>query len=369
MILRAGFSTIGLAAGYALYSRRDSEAPARIAQKPVAPLTIGSAIATAPRTQPAQESPEVRIARVYQESIVPAIAAFELRNGAAVGRAVGMLHDRVDARRRRVPRFTQDVVSWGTRFGILKRYPSDLWQKVSGNGSASGKVKTYINEKFRDDILSEIGLHQDVVAVVAQYNEDITASRNELYSELELPLLQIKVIRPAEDISIDRLAEETRNRARELSGGVASQSVAAGLVEFSGGWLAMDAGQAVAARVVGQILARVGTAMATEGIAAGGATVEAAAAGSGTGSFGGPLGTIIGLGAGLIIGVIVDWRLSKTFESKISAQCNRFLDTLERNLRDGTTPGAGIRGTLLESTRLTNEAQAQAVRNALKQSQ
>ncbi len=112
----------------------------------------------------------------------------------------------------------------------------------------------------------------------------------------------------------------------------------------------------------------VGTAMATDAIAAGGATVEATAAGGGAGSFGGPLGTIIGIGVGLIVGVIIDWRLSKMFEAKIAQQCNRFFDTLEYHLRDGATAGGGLRAALLESTRLTNEAQAEAVRGALRQS-
>jgi hypothetical protein len=304
---------------------------------------------------------------VYRESIVPAMAAFELRNGAAVGRAMGMLHERMEAHRRRVGRFTRDVSSWGTRLGILKRYPSDAWRKMTGRGNEAGQVRAFVNDKFRDDIISELGLRQDVVAVVAQYNEDMAASRNALYAELELPLKKIKVIRPAEDISIDQLARDVRDQARALSGGLASQSVAAGLVEFSGGWLAMDAGQAVASRVVGQILARVGMAMAAEGIAAGGATVEATAAGGGAGSLGGPVGTIIGIGVGLIVGVIIDWRLSKTFEARISEQCNRFLDSLERQLRDGASGGSGLRAALLQSTQLTNEAQSHAVTNALRQ--
>jgi hypothetical protein len=362
-MMRMALAAVGVAAGYEFWHRwstLDQPQSSPIPQPKLAPAIARS-------TEPAQllEPEGVRVTRVYQESIVPALDGFDLRNGAAVGRAVGMLHDRIQAHRARIPRFTKDVLSWSTRFGILKRYPGDLWHKVRGGDP--GAVRAYVNEKFRDDILSEIGLQQDVVAVVAQYNLDMTASRNQLYSELELPLQKIRVIRPAEGISIERLAADVRQRAEALSGGLASQSVAAGLVEFSGGWLAMDAGQAVASRIVGQILARVGTAMATDAIAAGGATVEASAAGGGAGSLAGPLGTIIGIGVGLIVGAIIDWRLSKMFESKITEQCNRFLDTLEYHLRDGANAGGGLRAALLESTRLTNEAQTQALRNALRQ--
>ena len=362
-MMRAVLAAVGAGAGYEFWRQWKS-----LDQPPVVSIPqTQPARVVAQATQPWEpEEPEaVRVQRVYRDAVVPVMAAFELRNGAAVGRAIGMLHERIEARRGRIPRFARDVSSWGTRLGILKRYPEDIWRKVRGyDGTA---VHTYVNQKFRDDILSEIGLRQDVVAVVAQYHQDMSASRNQLYAELELPLKKIKVIRPADEVSVDRIARDVRERAEKLSGGLASQSVAAGLVEFSGGWLAMDAGQAVASRVVGQILARVGTAMATDAIAAGGATVEASAAGGGAGSFGGPLGTIIGIGVGLIVGVIIDWRLSKMFEAKIAEQCNRFLDTLEYHLRDGATPGAGLRAALLESTRLTNEAQAEAVRNALRQ--
>jgi hypothetical protein len=362
-MLRAVLAGIGASAGYVFWREWNTQTPAPVARGPQTRPEAPVAQATRPVEPVEPES--VRVERVYHQSIVPALAAFDLRNGAAVGRAVGMLHERIQARRGRIPKFTRDVSSWGTRFGILKRYPGDLWRKLRG-GDASA-VSSYVNQKFRDDILSEIGLRQDVVAVVARFNEDMAASRNVLYSELELPLRQIKVIRPADDVSLDRITKEVRDQARALSGGLASQSVAAGLVEFSGGWLAMDAGQAVASRIVGQIIARVGAAMATDAIAAGGATVEASAAGGGAGSLGGPLGTVIGIGVGLIVGVIIDWRLSKVFEAKIAEQCSRFLDTLEYHLRDGSTPGSGLRGALLESTRLTNEAQTQAVKIALRQ--
>jgi len=350
-----------VAAGSVWFFRHESPLPPAVpAPAPPAP------VAKLPETRPAppEEPAQVRIDRIYNESIVPILASFELRNGAAVGRSMGMLHDRIEYHRRHVVPFTKDVSSWGTRFGILKRYPSDLWRKF--NGSGGGQVAAYVNQKFRQHILSEQTLRQDVVAVVAQFNNDMTASRNQLYSELTLPLNKIKTIRPTQDVSTDHIQAIVRERTHALSGGLASDSVAAGLVEFSAGWLAMDAAQAVTARVVGQILARVGTAMAAEGIAAGGATVEATAAGGGAGSLGGPLGTIIGIGVGLIIGVIVDWRLSKAFEAKMIQQCNRFLDDLERQTRDGATPGAGLRATLLDATVLMNRAQAEAVRNALK---
>lgn len=359
--LRAVMAGVGLGAGSVWYFGREPQ-PALPAPPPPPPPPI----ARLPETRPVPvESEQVRIERVYNESIVPLLASFELRNGAAVGRAMGMLHDRVEYHRRHVGPFTRDISSWSTRFGVLKRYPSDLWGKLNGNGTG-GKVAAYVNEKFRQHILSEQTLRQDVVAVVAQFNNDMAASRNQLYAELTLPLNRIKTIRPAQDVSAERIQMLLRDRAEALAGGLAGNTVAAGLVEFSAGWLAMDAAQAVTARVVGQILARVGTAMAAEGIAAGGATVEATAAGGGAGSFGGPLGTIVGIGVGLIIGVIVDWRLSKVFEAKISQQCNRFLDDLERQTRDGAAPGTGLRATLLDATKLMNQAQAEAVQNALK---
>ena len=124
-------------------------------------------------------------------------------------------------------------------------------------------------------------------------------------------------------MSIERIQMDVRDRARSLSGSLAGNSVAAGLVEFAGGWLAMDAAQAVASRVVGQILRESAPPWPPSASPRAGQPWKPRPPRA-AGSFGGPVGTIVGIGVGLIVGVIVDWRLSKRFEAKIASSATSF---------------------------------------------
>jgi hypothetical protein len=359
-LLRAAFAGTGLAAGYVLYRHGVLSTP------PVAPAPVPE-VAKAPVVAAAQPTDHrEEIEGVYRDSIVPLLASFGARNAQAVERALGTLHERMDIHRRQIGPFTKDISSWHTRFGILRRYPSDLWRRFRGTGDLQ-QVHEYVNAKFRKHILSERRLQQDVVAVLGQFNSDMAASRNELYSQLLLPLQKIKTIQPVADVSVDRIQAEMRRRADAIGHSMAPDTIATGIAGVAGGWIAADVAQGMTSRIVAQILTRVGTAMAAEGIAAGGATVEGSAAGGGVGSFAGPVGTIIGIGVGLVIGAIVDWRLSKHFEAKVSEQCNFFLSELESRIRDtrGQTPG--LRQTLSKVVELTDRAQEESVRNALEE--
>lgn len=359
-MLRAGFAVAGLAAGYVLY--RDGafsatpDSPAPKARVPRVPVVANS--------QPVDHRAEID--GVYRESIVPLLAGFEVRNDQAVTRAISALHERMQVHRGQIGPFTKDISSWHTRIGILRRYPSDLWRKFRGSGDDQ-KVHDYVNAKFRKHILSERGLHQDIAAVLGQFNSDMAASRNQLYSELLLPLQQIKTIAPSVNVSVEGIAVLMRGRAEAISRSMGPDTIATGLAGLAGGWIAADAAQGMTSRIVAQILTRVGTAMAAETIAAGGATVEGSAAGGGVGSFAGPVGTIIGIGVGLVIGAIVDWRLSRQFEAKVAEQCGLFLSELESRIRDTRGKTIGLRQTLMQVVEMTDQAQGEAIRNALKE--
>jgi hypothetical protein len=361
-VLRTAFAISGLAAGYVLY--RDgifSAAPVSTSPLPRAPRA--TAVAT---SQPVDH--RAQIDGVYRESIVPLIEGFQGRNDQAVSRAIATLHERMQVHRRQIGPFTRDISSWHTRFGILRRYPSDLWRKFRGSGDDQ-QVHDYVNAKFRKHILSERGLHRDIAAVLGQFNGDMAASRNQLYWELLLPLKQIKTIAPTVDVSVDRIAVQMRGRTEAISRTMGPDTIATGLAGVAGGWIAADAAQGMTSRIVAQILTRVGTAMAAETIAAGGATFEGSAAGGGVGSFAGPVGTIIGIGVGLVIGAIVDWRLSKQFEAKVAEQCNFFLSDLESWIRDTRGKTIGLRQTLMQVVEMTDRAQDEAIRNALKENE
>ncbi|HEY2589356.1 MAG TPA: hypothetical protein VGI81_26660 [Tepidisphaeraceae bacterium] len=318
---------------------------------------------TQPVTRPAVEPVE----KVYREAIVPLLDQFDRRNDEAVINAIVVLHDRMAMHRAGVGQFTKEVVSWGTRFGVIKRYPGDAWHKLRGESGDARRVAEYVNEKFRRHIISEDSLRQDVEAVVAQFNDDMLASRNRLYADLALPLARIKVSHPITTPGLEDFSRDVATRASRMAGAMAPDTVVAGLAAVCGSWTAMDVAQGITSRVVMQILARLGTAMAAEGIEAGGATLGGAAAGGGGGSLAGPVGTVIGIGVGLVVGAIVDWRMSKQFEAKVTDQCNWFLINLERQLRDGTPYSPGLKDELGEAAALASRLQREAIQSALKE--
>jgi len=311
--------------------------------------------------------PTLDLEQAYQKSVVPLLDQFDRRNAAAADRAIAALHDRINVHRAGIAPFTHDIASWGTRFGVLRRYSSDLWQRWRHHNPSAGSVSAYVNEKFRRHILSEDGLKQDVALVLDQFTDDMAASRNRLYAELALPLKEIKTAAPSLNISDEEFRNQVQQRAGRMAGMLAPDTLISGLAAVAGGWVAADVAQSITSRIVAQILTRLGTVMAAEGIEAGGATAGAGAIGGGAGSFGGPIGAIIGIGVGLVIGAIVDWRMSKKFEAKVSQQCNRFLDAVEQRLRDGSAGSPGLRASLEQTVTLTDRAQRQAIHDALEE--
>jgi hypothetical protein len=318
--------------------------------------------ATAPVTPPAPD-----VARVYAEEIAPLLDQFDARNREAAARAVANMHERLNGRRWGIRPFVKDVSSWSTRFGVIGKTTSDLWQRhVKGRPDAAS-VKQYVNAKFRHHVLSEPALEADVGAVLKQFREDLDASRNRLYVDVRLPLEKIKAPVAMTDGSYDAFKADVGRRAQEMGQVWATDSVVSGLGSFVAGWVAMDVAQAVTTRVVVTVLSRVGTQVAAETIAAGGATAAGAAAGGGGGSFAGPAGTVIGLGVGVAIGGVVDWWMSAKFEAKMTGQLNGFFDSVDRQLIKGTAQSPGLERSLDEAVRLGGEAQRGAMKRTLLQ--
>jgi hypothetical protein len=299
--------------------------------------------------------------------MLPLLNGFNTRNLAAAQRASATLHERIAGHRRGIKPFTHEITSWATRFGVIGRYSEDLWNRMRGRPQDVAHVRAYVDEKFRRHILSEVSLRADVTAVLMQFDEDMTASRNRLYAELSLPLIRIRAALPSHDLTVERFRQNVDDRALAITRALPSDTVVAGLAALAGGWAATDASQAITTRIVAQLLAQLGTAMAAEGIEAGGATVGGAVAGGGTGTLGGPAGTIIGVGVGLIVGAVVDWWLSDKFEQKVADQCTHFLDTLEQRLRDGAPGSPGLWSTLVDTVNLTARTQQKAIHDAVRQ--
>lgn len=303
--------------------------------------------------------------KVYRNQIVPLLDDFDRRNEEYVGRAIATLHDRISIHRSAIKPFSEELMSWGTRFGVVGRSASDLWDRWWHDNKNADSVKEYVNGKFQNWILSEGKLKDDVNVVIQQFNNDMAASRNRLYAELALPLRSIKAPVTANDPNLEQFQRAVQQRAEELTKPLALDSVVGGLAGFAGGWIAFDVAEAITQRVITAILTRFASSMTIEAVEAGGAMLGGAAAGGGAGSLGGPVGTVIGLGVGLAGGAVVDWWMSKQFEEKMSEQCTSFLESVERRLADGGDHSPGLRKELMDAVHTADDAQRKAILSVL----
>jgi hypothetical protein len=344
--------------GYALYR----STPPTSAPRVQAPPTT-----TAPATQP-----DDRAARLFNSEIAPLLDQFDQRNRTAAEHAVADMTERLNGRRWGIKPFVKDVNSWKTRFGVVGKKTGDLWTHYVRDKADPQTVKTFIDDKFRHHVLSEYALEQDMAKCLASFHEELDASRNKLYLDLRLPLEKLKtgpLAAPAAYAKFrEQVEESARRRARELGSEFAGDTVVTGLDSLILGTLATEVTHRVVANVVTGLLARAGTQMAAEGIAAGGATAAGAVGGGGGGSLAGPAGTVVGAAVGIGVGVVVDWWMSKRFEEKMTLQLNGFFDTLTAHLIDGSGNGGdgkGFKAVLGEAVDRCNKAQREAVWNAM----
>ena len=303
--------------------------------------------------------------KVYRDDILPILAAYDARNKAAADRAVANMHERLNGRRSGIKPFIKDISTWKTRFGVMGRTITDTWKKVRKTEPNPQRVRQYVDAKFRHHVLSEPALEADVGAVLAQFREDLDASRNQLYADLRLPLSKIKVTLVQTDGDFDEFLKGIHRRASDLTSEMATDSVTSGLTAFVSGVVAGEAAEIATRQVVASILSRVGGQLAARAVTAGGATVAGAAAGGGGGSLAGPAGTVIGLGVGFAVGAAVDWWMSEKFEAKMTDQLNGFFDNVDNHLIKGTEQAPGLERALHEAIKHGSDAQRAALTTAI----
>lgn len=328
------------------------------------------AVATAPPPPaPAApvEDPRDRVIRIYRADIVPMLDAYDARNRGASNRAIATLRDRIDARRHGIKPFIDDVQSWRTTFGVLGRKSRDTWRKMRGTRRIDGSVQQYVDEKFQRRILSPGGLIGDVDAALDVFREDVEASRNQLYTEMRLPLRGIKVDQVQSKASFAAFVDDVRFRSLALSTEGSHDAVTSNLTAFAAGWVAGEVGAKVAGRVVMVVVARVSTQLATRAAVSGGATVAGAAGGGGAGSTVGPAGTVVGIAVGIVVGAAIDWWMSEKFEAKMTTELNTFLTDLERSMVEGNASQPGLRKSFQDALDANSKVQRDAIISTLLQ--
>lgn len=328
------------------------------------PAGVGKMVMS-PQSSPSTiQLPSDAAAQFYRNDIVPLLDAALQRNRQAADRAIELLHARFDAHRAGVKPFAHDVSGWATRLGVIGCSAADLWNHVFGRNPKVNHSSDYIQQKFRAHVLSEGSLETDVEQVLTQFQADVEANRNQLLAEIKLPLRNFPTPIALNEKDWQQLYGTIAERAKKVNTGTVNSSLVTGLASITGGWVGAESANVL----VPKLLTGVGSAVAAEAVES--ATVSGgmwadAAAGGGTGTLAGPAGTVVGIGVGLAVGVAIDWWTSDRLESHVTGQCQTFLDTVERELDEGTAVCAGLRASFEQTIKLADQTQRQAVIDAL----
>ncbi len=108
-----------------------------------------------PVARPSNHATTIQLAVFFDEEVVPAIEETDLANREAATRCIESLEDMFARHRKGIPAFTGDMTSLGTRFGVLRRMPSDWWNDRND-------VRDFITDKFETHIFSANSLEQDI---------------------------------------------------------------------------------------------------------------------------------------------------------------------------------------------------------------
>jgi hypothetical protein len=337
-------------------------------ERAAAPQVVAAAPTPAVEVAPLPEQPQIDVEALYQKDIVPLLDASLARKQDAAGRALSILHKRLGGHRKGIPAFADDITSWGTRFGVVGRSTRDAYRKVRRKPDAN-TTRTYVEQKFRQHVMSEIELEAAVAAAVEQFRADLEADRNLLLSEVRVPLHASGApVLTFDDAQWSAVREQIIERGNELAASGSNDSIANAVGAFAAGEVAGISGRYLVVQILARVGPAVGARLAASGITAtGGAMVGGAGGGGAVGSAGGPAGTIVGAGIGLAVGAVIDWWMTERFREQLRNRCENFVDSVQITLIQGSKDAPGVEPLLAEAVRATDAAQRQAIQDVLKQ--
>jgi hypothetical protein len=338
------------------------------------PWESSAATTTAPQPTLPAVSHTVSKDEFYRRELVPLLEKAKAQNRASADKSLDRLHQEFDRFRSGIPTFVDDVASWRTRFGIMRRLSRDKWKNFwkAADDADSKEVKNYMLGKFETHIMAQDDLQKAIGSSLAEFKDDVAATRNRLLADMKVALTTADM-----DLDFARpdFAAFQREFDRFISGRVESNATDS-LVNATVNLLANSIAGFAAEQVVAQLVVRLAAAQAVaagvEAAAAGGSsTAGGATLGGAAGWLGGPLGAVIGVGAGLAVGAVVDWWVTERFKTNLTEQLTAYLDNLERDLVNGAAATAdqpaqiGLRDALHHAADKFYVIQSQAALHAL----
>jgi hypothetical protein len=314
--------------------------------------------ATPEPLRPSPTKPKVQVdarKEFFDEAVQPAIAQADRANREAAARCVKRLEENFNDYRKGIPKFTEDLTSWGTRWGVVTRMPSDWWYEKTD-------VESFVTKKFETRLFSNQSLQRSIEDALAKFREDIEDNNNKLLTDVQAAVAKSTLPRLPTFDSHSYSADITKSLQR-YSAEAATRSVQnLVLTEVASG-----VGGAAATQIVVAVGTRLAAMVATTAATAGGATAVGGAAGGTGGTLAGPVGTAVGAGVGIAAGVVVDWWMSSNFRTKLAGELNDMIDNLSATVLDGDGTQLGVKQSLAETCDALRDAYRQSLYNRIVQ--
>lgn len=306
---------------------------------------------------------QAEIDTFIRSEVNPALDAYATRNKAAVDSAVTRISNGLEAYKKGIKPFVEDITSWGTRFGVTKRLGNDLGEKWWGDPANATEVNKYVTKKFERLLFSEADLYVLVSTSLKQFRGDITASQNKLHADVKTAW--DKTGHEAHELNLAQLTQQANANMAAASSKMAKDSAIVGVCAFFGGCVLEDATTTLVRSIIARVATSIATSSATTTASGGGVTATTTTAGGEAGAVGGPGGALIGAGVGLVVGIVADWWMTGKLESKLTSECGTMIDDIRLKILVGRLIEPGLMPTLTSAIGISRNAEEQAIRAEL----
>ena len=265
----------------------------------------------------------------FAASAIQLLDKEQQRNQEAIDRARDRLDTNFARYRTGVPKFAEDLTSWGTRYQLAEAALSDWWSK-------SNEARKVATDRFADLVVSDQQMQRDVAAIIDQFSYDLEANRNQMLGELREKVSIAACPCASTDLSSATLVKSFATELQPLLQKEAKNSVVVGSFAAGGGFIV----QLAATKIVTTIINSMVTEVATEAAAGGSAMAAGALEGGAGGTLIEPgVGTAIGVVGGIIVGAVLDWGMDARFKQKVTDECNDMLIKMKKALWNEPTKG------------------------------
>jgi hypothetical protein len=238
----------------------------------------------------------------------------------------------------------------------------DYWDKWWNGKENPDSVKPYVDEIFKKNIFSEEKLNSDLKTVVEQFKFDLEASRNQLFSEIKLALKISGSPIKLDEQQLKVFTSDIEMRASKLSQEMGRDGAVIGVLPF----VASTVAGMVAEKVVQAVIVSVGSSMAVEAAAGGGAVVVSAGTGEEVGGkVGGTYGRVVGIGIGLVVGLVAEHLATKELQGKLTQQCTDFITSVETSIVSGNNNSQGLKAIFNDALNITEKSHRDTIIAAL----